>query len=44
MIASNDKAGIIVAIWLEQSAQQSPETSKMLIYWGVDDSFQSDFP
>jgi len=39
MIASNDKAGIIVAIWLRQSQQQSPETSKMLIYWGVDDSF-----
>jgi len=44
MIASNNEAGIIVAIWLEQSEQQSPETSKMLIYWGVDDSFQSDFP
>jgi len=54
MIASNDKIDIIVAIWIEMDAgrkllkgaygQQSAKTSKMLMYWGVDEAFQSNLP
>jgi len=59
MIASNDKKGIIVAIWVENTffddgskglklvasiGQKSSETSKMLMYWGLDEAFQSDLP
>jgi len=53
---TNDTKGIIVAIWIETHikngqkilkgayGQQSPTTSKMLMYWGVDEAFQSDLP